>query len=212
MARHHEHQATPGNAVPFSPFIRRFAPARETGDHRLQRQSHMGELNGRGFRTQRIRITVKFLCKEIELAPGRVLARDQGAGLLAMGGKRSSSSRKSAFAASRRSPARCALRTCSCRGRAAPSTAPSCVAQYQGLLRRQRARFAGQAFNIAASRADVGGDEGTRGFRVDAAALADAVRIRQNALRRKPDSRPRASMGSRLEGLVVQEEKCRAER
>jgi len=38
-------------------------------DHRLQRQTHMGELNVGGFRTQRIRLTVKFLCKEIELAP-----------------------------------------------------------------------------------------------------------------------------------------------
>jgi len=54
-------------------------------------------------------------------------------------------------------------------------------------------------------------DEGTRGFRVDAAALADAVRI-ANALRRKPDSRPRASTGSSPSGRGGSGGKCHAER
>src|SRR5437763_17115928 len=50
-------------------------------DHGFQREPDMGELNIRGFRTQSIRLPVKFLCKEIEFAPSRLLAGDQRARL-----------------------------------------------------------------------------------------------------------------------------------
>src|SRR5579871_1004317 len=56
-------------------------------DHSLHRQPNMGELNVRRFRAQRIGLTVKFLCKKIELTPGRLAAGDERPGLLAMGGQ-----------------------------------------------------------------------------------------------------------------------------
>src|SRR5258706_10501936 len=119
-------------------------------DHRLQRQSHMGELNVGGFRTQRIRLTVKFLCKEIELAAGRVLACDQRAGLLTMGekpvqffaqigprGEHGDLLRDALFGHIR---ARCEQLF---------QLRHHAFAQDQGLPRRERARFASEAFDIA---------------------------------------------------------------
>jgi hypothetical protein len=63
-------------------------------DHRLQRQTHMGELNVGGFGAQRIRLTVKFLCKKIELSAGS--CRRSAHGPRQWGGKPVHSSRKSA--------------------------------------------------------------------------------------------------------------------
>src|SRR5258706_4808718 len=119
-------------------------------DHRLQRQSDMGELNVGGFRTQRIRLTVKFLCKEIELAPGRVLARDQRAGLLTMGGKPVQLLAQIGLGCEHGNLLRDALfRHVRAGGEQLFQLRHHAFAQHERLLCRQRARFAGKAFDIA---------------------------------------------------------------